>query len=97
MAELFPCMTTEAPLQLVHIFLCEFTNNTLYSYFIVSFCCHNPNDNTTQQNLNTVVGLNQKMTVQAPPPQPLPPPPQKFNGSIQVPKNNTYWPQLDIT
>ena len=27
------------------------------------FCnCHNPNDNTTQHNLNTVVGLDTKMT-----------------------------------
>ena len=29
--------------------------------------CHNPKDNTTQQNLNTVVGLDTKMTVQTPP------------------------------
>ena len=29
--------------------------------------CHNPKDNITQQNLNTVVGLDTKMTVQTPP------------------------------
>ena len=29
--------------------------------------CHNPNDNTMQHNLNTVVGLDMKMTVQTPP------------------------------
>ena len=28
--------------------------------------CHNPNENTTQHNLNTVVGLDMKMTVQPP-------------------------------
>ena len=39
---------------------------------------HNPNDNTTQHNLNIVVGLDTKMTVQAPPPHP----PHKLNSSL---------------
>ena len=34
--------------------------------------CHNPNDNTAQHNLNTGVGLDTRMTVQASPP-PNPP------------------------
>ena len=36
-------------------------------YSIVINYGHNPNDNTTQHNLNTVVGLGMKMTVQNPP------------------------------
>ena len=35
---------------------------------------------TTQHNLNTVVGLDMKMTMQTPPPST---PPQKLNGSFQ--------------
>ena len=41
--------------------------------------CHTPNDNTTQHNLNTVVGLDMKMTVQTPPTTP----PQKLKGDPQ--------------
>ena len=44
--------------------------------------CHNPI--TTQHNLNTVVGLDTKMTVQTP------------NRSLQEPQINIYWPQLNI-
>ena len=46
---------------------------------------------TTQHNLNTVVGLDTKMTVQT---QPLhhPTPPQKFNGSLQKPQINIDHP-----
>ena len=29
--------------------------------------CYNPHENTTQHNLNTVVGLDMKMTLQTPP------------------------------
>ena len=35
--------------------------------------CHNPNDDTTHHNLNTVVWLDTKMTVQTPPNNPTPP------------------------
>ena len=41
---------------------------TLKEEFGVEKYCHNPNDNTTQHNLNTVVELDMKMTVQTPPP-----------------------------
>ena len=43
--------------------------------------CHNLKDNITQQNLNTVVGLDTKMTVQTPPPPPPPPPPHYTNST----------------
>ena len=46
---------------------------------------------TTQHNLNTVVGLDMKMTVQTPPHHP----PQKLNGEHQGPQINIYWPQLN--
>ena len=49
--------------------------------------CH-PNDNATQHNLNTVVGLDMKMTVQTTPTQPTPP--QKLYGSLQEPQINIY-------
>ena len=48
--------------------------------------CHNPNDNTTQHNLNTVVGLDMKMTVQTPPTTP----PQKLKGGPQETQANIY-------
>ena len=42
-----------------------------------------------QHNLNTVVGLDMKMTIH-------PHPPHKLNGSLQEPQINIYWPQLNI-
>ena len=56
-------------------------------------CCHNPNDNTTQHNLNIVVGLGMKMTVQTPPHATLP---QKLNCSSQEPQINIYWPPVNL-
>ena len=47
-------------------FLTNIINNQRNFLPFVKYC-HNPNDNTTQQNLNTVVGLDTKMTVQTPP------------------------------
>ena len=41
--------------------------------------CQNPNDNITQHNLNTVVGLDTKMTVQTPPYPTTTNPPHKLN------------------
>ena len=62
--------------------------------------CHNPNsnDNTMQHNLNTVVGLDMKMTVQNRPPHHYHPtiPPHKLISSIHDPQINIYWPQLNI-
>ena len=56
------------------------------------FCnCHNPNDNTMQHNLKTVVGLDMKMTEQTPPP-----PPHKLNSSLHKPKNNIHCWQLNV-
>ena len=57
-----------------------------YDEVITQLYCRNPLDNTTQpqQNLNTVVGLDMKMTVQTTPPHP-PHQPQKLNGGLQEP------------
>ena len=54
--------------------------------------CHNPNDNTVQHNLNTVVRLDTKMTVHFPPPTQ----PHKLKISLHEPQINTHWPQLNI-
>ena len=51
--------------------------------------CHNPNDNTTQHNLNTAVVLDMKITVHTTLP-PTNPPPQKLNISL-------YEPQINIS
>ena len=48
--------------------------------------CHNHNENTTEHNLDTVFGLDMKMTVQTPPNHP----PQKLNGEHQGPQINIY-------
>ena len=48
-----------------------------------------------QNNLNTEVGLDMKITVQSPPHH-HPTPPQKLNSSLQEPRINIYWPQLNI-
>ena len=63
------------------------------SEYLQLYYCHNPNDNTAQHNLNTVVGLDMKLTVQTPPTHPTQ---HKLNGSLQEPRINTYWPQLNI-
>ena len=46
-------------------------------YYIVLVLLSQPNDNTTQQNLNTVVGLDMKMTLHTTPP----PPPHHTNST----------------
>ena len=51
------------------------------------FFRHNPNKNTTQHNLNTLVGLDTKMILQTPP--------HKLNGSVQETQINIYSPQLN--
>ena len=55
--------------------------------------CHNPNPNNrtqTQHNLNTVLGLDMKMTVQTPPTTHHPTPPQKLKGGRQETRANIY-------
>ena len=65
--------------------------NALCAYY-----CHNPNEHTTQpqHNLNTVVGLDTKMTLYTTPPPTISP--QKLNCSLQKPQITNYSPQLNI-
>ena len=53
------------------------------------FYCHNPNDNTTQHNLNTIVGFDMKITVQTPPP-------HKLNSSLHEPQSSIHCWKLNI-
>ena len=60
----------------------EFLNINKLGLFIVT----TPTPTPTQHNLNTVVGLDTKMTVHTPPH----PPPQKLNIRLWKPQMNIY-------
>ena len=72
----------------------EVSRNKVEYLICLSFV---PTPTTTQHNqqhnLNTVVGLDMKMTVQTPPPPTPPHPPQKLKGGLQEPRISIYCDQ----
>ena len=58
---------------------------------IPRWCPHKIVTTQQQHNLNTVVGLDMKMTLQTTPTHP-----RKPNGCLQEPQNNIYRPELNI-
>ena len=58
--------------------------------FPIKSYCHNPNDSTTQHNLNTAGGLDMKMALQTPPPLPTSTTQQQPSGASEQHSNECW-------